>query len=79
MNIMRALSLEMDDSIFVETEAILQILQTHRNRYINEAILHYNETQRRKILAGKLMKESDLVKVDSLQTLNDFEDLDWPE
>ena len=76
---MKEVSLEMEDSIFAETEVILEILKTPRNRYINEAILHFNETQRRKILAEKLKKESDLVKDDSLQTLNDFEDLDWPE
>ena len=44
-----------------------------RNRYINLAIEHYNKLQKRKLLAQKLKDESDLVKVDSMNVLEEFE------
>ncbi len=74
---MKSVSLKIDDSIFGETEKILARLKKPRNRYINEALEHYNKLQREKILEEKLRKESDLVKDDSMAVLKDFEETDY--
>lgn len=74
---MKTVSLKIDDSIFSETEAILSRIKKPRNRYINEALDYYNRIQRRKILESKLMKESELVKEESLSVLKDFEESDY--
>lgn len=74
---MKTISLKIDDSIFHETEKILLKLKKPRNRYINEALDHYNKQQNRKILEQMLKKESELVKKDSMEILKDFEDIDY--
>ncbi len=74
---MKTLSLKLDDSIFRETEKILERLKKPRNRYINEAIEYYNRTQRRLILEKKLKKESILVKNDSMNILKEFEGIEY--
>ncbi|MBN2891459.1 MAG: hypothetical protein JXL97_06315, partial [Bacteroidales bacterium] len=66
-----------DDSIFGETEKILSKIKKPRNRYINDAIEHYNRIQKRAILEKKLKKESDLIKADSMDVLKDFEEIDY--
>ena len=70
---MKTISLKIEDSIFIETEQILANVPMSRNRYINLAIEHYNKLQKRKLLAQKLKDESDLVKVDSMNVLEEFE------
>lgn len=74
---MKTVSLKIDDSIFGETEKILSSVNVPRNRYINEAIDHYNKIQKRLILQEKLQKESDLVRKDSMSILKDFESIDY--
>jgi hypothetical protein len=74
---MKTVSLKINDSIFGETENILSSINIPRNRYINEALEYYNKIQKRKILEKKLNYESDLVKKDSLEILNDFERIDY--
>jgi predicted transcriptional regulator len=74
---MKTVSLKIDDSIFGETEKILSRIKKPRNRYINEAIEYYNRIQRRQILEKRLKSESALVKKDSLNTLKDFERIDY--
>lgn len=74
---MKTVSLKIDDSIFRETEVILERIKKPRNRYINEAIDHYNGIQKRKILESRLRKESALVGDESLAVMNDFEDKDY--
>lgn len=74
---MKTVSLKIDDSIFGETEKILSRIKIPRNRYINEALEHYNKLQRRQILEKKLRKDSDLVKAESLRILKDFEEIDY--
>jgi hypothetical protein len=76
-NILKTVSLKIDDSIFGETEKILSRLKKSRNRYINEAIDHYNRIQNRILLEKRLKMESDLVKKDSIEVLNDFEKIDY--
>lgn len=74
---MKTVSLKIDDSIFGETEKILSTINMPRNRYINEALEHYNRIQKRRILEKQLRAESNLVKTDSMTILKDFEDLDY--
>ena len=74
---MKTVSLKIDDSIFGETEKILSKIKKPRNRYINDAIEYYNRIQKRALLEKKLKKESDLVKVDSMDVLKDFEEIDY--
>jgi hypothetical protein len=74
---MKTVSLKIDDSIFGETERILSTVKKPRNRYINEAIDYYNKHQQRMILEKKMIKESNLVKKDSMSVLKDFEEVDY--
>ncbi len=74
---MKTVSLKIDDSIFCETEKILERIKKPRNRYINEALEFYNKIQRKKFLEKKLRKESAIVKSDSMSVLNEFEEIDY--
>ena len=70
---MKTVSLKIDEAIFGETEKILSRIKISRNRYINEALEHYNKVQKRKNLENKLQIESELVRNDSMDILEDFE------
>jgi len=74
---MKTVSLKIDESIFGETEKILAVMKKPRNRYINDAIEYYNKHQKRIILEKKLIKESELVKMESVHVLNEFEELGY--
>ena len=74
---MKNVSLKIDDAIFGETEKILSRIKKPRNRYINEAIDHYNKLQKRMLLEKKLKNESDLVKENSMSVLKEFEEIDY--
>ncbi len=74
---MKTISLKIDDSIFRETEEILARIKRPRNRYINEAISHWNKYHQRRIFEETLKKESGLVKNDSMSILKDFEEIDY--
>jgi predicted transcriptional regulator len=43
---MKALSLKLDDGIFLETERLLSEINQSRNAYFNEAIAFYNKHRR---------------------------------
>ncbi|MDZ7722301.1 MAG: hypothetical protein U5R06_05615 [candidate division KSB1 bacterium] len=74
---MKTISLKIDDAIFGDTENIVSDLKKPRNRYINEALDHYNKLYKRKLLEEKLEKESSLIKDESLAILKEFEDIDY--
>lgn len=74
---MKTVSLKIDEAIFGETEKILSSIRIPRNRYINEALEHYNKVQKRKLLEKKLHIESSLVKNDSMEILKEFEKIDY--
>ena len=74
---MKTVSLKIEDTIFGETEKILSKMKKSRNKYINEAIDHYNRFQKRRLLEKKLKKESGLVKEDSITVLKEFEKIDY--
>ena len=72
----KTVSLKIEGSIFGETEKILSHIRISRNRYINEALEHYNKLHKRKILGKQLEGESHLVKKESMNVLKDFEKID---
>ena len=74
---MKTLSLKLDETVFSETEQVLQHVKKSRNRYINEALEFYNKIQKRKLIASKLEKESKLLKDESLLVLHEFEALEY--
>ena len=73
---MKTLSLKLDDSVFSETEQVINHIKKSRNRYINEALDYYNKVQKRKLLASQLEKESKLVMDESITVLHEFEMID---
>lgn len=73
---MKSIALKLDDAVFEETEEILKNLKTSRNRYVNEAISHFNKIQRRKQLEAQLTVESALVSENSVAVLHEFEAID---
>lgn len=64
---MKSITLKLDDKIFEETEAMVSSTTKDRNRYINEALEHYNKFNKRTILTEKLRKEVAIVSTDSLE------------
>lgn len=72
---MKTLSLKLDDNIFNETEVVLTKVKKSRNRYINEAVDYYNRINKRNLIASMLIKESKLVRKESLSVLSEFEGL----
>ena len=74
---MKTISLNINETIFSETEKILSLMKKSRNKYINEAIDFYNKYQNILILESKLRKESGMVGEESLNILKDFEEIDY--
>lgn len=72
---MKTLSLKLDELIFEETEEITAKMNLARNRYINEALKLYNQFNKRRLLKEQLAKESGLGAKDSMDILEDFENL----
>ena len=70
---MKTLSLKLDETVFDETERVLEKINKPRNRYINEALHFYNRLQKRRILAQQLGFESQLVSDESMLVLQEFE------
>jgi hypothetical protein len=75
LHTMKTLSLKLDDNIFNDTENVLSKVKKSRNRYINEAVDYYNRINNRNLMARKLIKESKLVRKESLVVLAEFEGL----
>ena len=73
---MKTLSLKLDDVVYEETEQLLEKIKKPRNRYINEALQYYNQIQKRMIISKLLILESKLVSEESMNVLNEFENLD---
>ena len=64
---MKNLSLKLDDTIYQETESVLEEIKTSRNRYINEALTYYNRL---------LRSESLMVQKESMSILAEFENIE---
>ena len=74
---MKTLSLKLEDQIFIDAEGVIAKVKKTRNRYINEAVDHYNRYNKREILAAKLAKESKLVQDESMLVLAEFEKISY--
>jgi hypothetical protein len=72
---MKTLSLKLDDGIFADSEKITSELKIARNRYINEAVKIYNLYHKKRLLKKQLLKESKIVRKDSMEVLAEFERL----
>jgi hypothetical protein len=57
-------------------EAITRQVNLPRNTYINRALAFYNTLNKRKLLRKQLLKESQLVRADSMRVLHEFENCD---
>ena len=66
---MKTISLKLDESVFGDTENILEKVKKSRNRYINEALDYYNKYQERLLLEKRLKIESAIVSEDSMEVL----------
>ena len=64
-----------NESIFNDTEEISAKLNVTRNRYINEAVDWYNQVNKRRLLQTQLEKESRLTSNDSMDILQEFEQI----
>ena len=73
---MKTISLKLDENIFQDTEKVLDSVNLSRNRYINEAILYYNNMQRKLQLERILTAESKACEQSSKEVLNEFEMID---
>ena len=74
---MKTILLKIEDEIFEETEKIRSITKKSRNRYINEALVSYNQLQKRILLEKSLKRESNLVKEESIAVLKEFEEFEY--
>jgi hypothetical protein len=72
----KTLSLKLDESIFADTESIVNQQRISRNSYINSAIKYYNSLMKRKELRKKLEAESMLVREESMAVYHAFEEAD---
>lgn len=73
---MKTLSLKLDDTIYHDTEQVLEQIKQSRNRYINEALDYYNRIQKKKLVAKILVFESKLVQEESMKILSEFDNMD---
>jgi hypothetical protein len=73
---MKSISLKLDEETFNETEVIRHRKKIARNKYLNEAIAHYNGVQERLWMAEVLKKESLMVRENSMEVLKEFEQLE---
>ena len=73
---MKTISLKLDENIFWDTEKLLDSVKLSRNRYINEALLYYNNIQRKLQLEKILAAESKACEQSSKEVLNEFEMID---
>jgi hypothetical protein len=72
---MKTLSLKLDNSVYEETELLLDKIQKTRNRYINEALQYYNQIQKKKLIEQMLIVDSKIVSNESMKVLHEFENI----
>ncbi|MBF0493228.1 MAG: hypothetical protein HQM15_10665 [Deltaproteobacteria bacterium] len=76
----KALSLKLEEDLFLETEKLLKEIQIPRNTYINKAVSFFNQCTKKKMIKKKLKREALLLQSDTREFLKDFELLeDLPE
>jgi len=72
----KLLSLKIKDDIFLEVEKITKKKKIPRNAYINKALAFYNDLNKRKNLKEQLQYESNMIKSNSMDILDEFEKLE---
>ncbi len=72
----KLLSLKIKDDIFLEVEKITKKKKIPRNAYINKALAFYNDLNKRKNLKEQLQYESNMIKSNSMDILEEFEKLE---
>lgn len=70
---MKRWTINLEDSVFEETEDILRKNGIPRIRYINEALDFYNRYHKRKKLAKAFAKASQLVRHSSMEVNEEFD------
>lgn len=73
---MKTLSLKLKDDVFAQAERVVHSLGIARNAYINQALEFYNRLHQRRQLRALLHRESELVREESLKTLELLEQLE---
>ena len=69
----KTLSLKLRDEIYQETEEITHKIRVPRNWYINTALAFYNKLRKRALLKKELLKDSQLVRDNSMEILETCE------
>ncbi|MFM7727321.1 MAG: hypothetical protein ACKO7B_11505 [Flavobacteriales bacterium] len=72
---MKALSIKLDDKVLDDTEKLAVKLELTRNHYIQDAIVFYNQFNRRNLMKAQLAKEAVIAKPSSMEVLKEFEAL----
>ena len=72
----KALSLKLKEDVFKDVEKITRKIKMPRNTYINKALEFYNRFNQRKLLKTQLLRESELVRKNSISVLNEFEQIE---
>jgi len=72
----KVLSLKLKEDVFSDVEQITKKIKIPRNSYINKALVFYNKFNERKLLKKQLLKESTLVKENSLEILHEFDEIE---
>jgi hypothetical protein len=70
------ISLKIEESIFSTAQNILSNTKKSRNSYFNEAIDYYNQVKKREMIAKQLEQESILVRLSSMEVLQEMENLE---
>ena len=73
---MKVLSLKLREDVFDETESVVKKIHIPRNAYINQALVVYNQLNKRRLLKKKLVQESRLVRSVSMDVLKEMEKLE---
>lgn len=72
----KALSLKLKEDIFRDVESMTRKIKMPRNTYINKALDFYNRFNQRKLLKAQFLKESELVRKNSIRVLHEFEQIE---
>ena len=73
---MKVLSLKLREDVFDETERVVKKIHMPRNAYINQALVVYNQLNKRRLLKKKLVQESKMVRAVSMDILKEMEKLE---
>ncbi len=72
----KALSLKLKENVFKDVERITRKIKVPRNAYINKALEFYNRFNQRKLLRAQLLKESNLVRENSMEVLYELDQIE---